>query len=279
MSNVKSMNRRRILKTGIASIITASFPRADIDAAIRPKAKGEIKVIYLGGDFWHNGITQEIEMRRTFSNTDWRLIFAHHDQFITPEVLKDTDLFIMLRTTASNFLGYTADGLVENRPRCRVLTEEQEDAIIDNVVNRGMGFLALHATCLFASKKNFRKIMGIDPIMHGPIQTVHMQKFNQNHPITKGIGDFDVEHDENFGVKIVSDKAISLFESTGRDDGRTDIAGWCIEAGKGRIAGLLAGHSHTAWRHPIYRQLHWRAAFWAMKREIPNFKEPKNLVF
>ena len=42
---------------------------------------------------------------------------------------------------------------------------------------------------------------------------------------------------------------------------------------KGRIVGLVAGHTYTAWRHPMYRELYWRGAHWAMKRDIPPFKE------
>jgi len=266
--------RRKIIKTWIASIVAAAFTKQQSKAAIRPKARGETKVVYLGGDVWHNGIAQERFLGETLSKSSWRLLFTHHDRFITPEVLSDTDLLIVTRTGSPNFLAWSTEGLVENRPICEVLTNEQDDAIIDNIVNRGMGFMALHATCLFSIKEKYRKIMGIKTMMHGPVQTVHMHNFNQNHPITRGIEDFDLPHDENFGVEILDKNVIPLYESTGHDDKRHDIAGWCIEEGKGRIVGLCAGHSYTAWMHPIYRQLHWRAAHWAMKKEIRPYDGP-----
>ncbi len=270
----KKPSRRNVIKAGIASIASATVAIPQAQAAISPKAIGETKVIYDGGDMWHNGITQEMLLKQTLEKTGWRLIFTHHDQFVTPKVLSDTDLLIVTRTGSPNYLAWSTEGLVENRPQCKVFTAEQEDAIIDNIVNRGMGFLALHATCLFSINDKFKKIFGIRPMMHGPVQTVHMHNFNRNHPITRGFDDFDVPLDENFGVELIDKNAVPLFESTGHDDKRHDIAAWCIEAGKGRIIGLLAGHSYAAWMHPIYRQLHWRAAYWAMKREILPYDGP-----
>jgi type 1 glutamine amidotransferase len=267
--------RRTIFKAGLASIAAATITVPQSNAAIRPKAKGEIKVLYLGGDVWHNGISQEMLVGQTLSKSGWRLLFTHHDQFVTPEVLSDIDLLIVLRTGAQNFLAWSTEGIVENRPICEVLTEEQDEAIINNIVNRGMGFIALHATCLFSLKEKYGNLMGIKTMMHGPVQTVRMHNFNQDHPITKGIVDFNLADDENFGVEIINKNVIPLYESTGQDDKRHDIAGWCIEAGKGRIVGLCAGHSYTAFMHPIYRQLHWRAAHWAMKKEIRPYDGPR----
>ena len=144
MNPKQRVSRRSACRTGIAAavlpMVAGSGPA---EAALRSKRPGETLVVYLGGDYWHNGITQEIELRRTLADTNWRLVFAKHDRFVTPELLADTDLFIMLRTSAPNFLGYTTETLVEDRPLCRVFTTEQEDAIIDNIRGRGMGFLAL----------------------------------------------------------------------------------------------------------------------------------------
>ena len=213
-------------------------------------------------------------MKETFSKSGWRLQFAHHDRFVTPEVLSDTDLLIVTRTTAQNFLAWSEDGLVEDRPVCEVFTEKQNDAIIDNILNRGMGFMALHATCLFSLNEKYKKIMGIKTMMHGPVQTVRMHNFNQDHPITTGIQDFNLPLDENFGIEILDRNVVPLYETTGQADKRHDIAGWCVEAGKGRIVGLSAGHTYTSWRHSVYRQIHWRAAHWAMKREIRPYNGP-----
>jgi type 1 glutamine amidotransferase len=115
------------------------------------------------------------------------------------------------------------------------------------------------------------ELLGIRPLMHGPVQTVHFHGFNQEHPITQGIRDYDLPLDENFGVEFINPAAVKLYESTGLQDKRHDIAGWCIEQGKGRIVGLAAGHTYTSWRDPTYQKMYWRGAHWAMKRDIPAF--------
>ena len=129
--------------------------------------------------------------------------------------------------------------------------------------------MSLHCTIWTPDKPKFLEMMGIKPIMHGPIQNVFLHNFNQDHPISQGIEDFVLPVDENFGVELINNNAVTLCESTGAQDKRHDIAGWCMESGRGRVVGLAAGHTHTAWRHKSYQQLYWRGAHWAMKREIP----------
>ena len=72
-------------------------------------------------------------------------------------------------------------------------------------------------------------------------------------------------------------RAIPLFSSIGKQDEREDIAGWCIEQGKGRVVGLLAGHTWDAWVHKTYKEIQFRAFMWAMRKDIPPFKFDKTL--
>lgn len=273
MSPTHKTTRRSVIRGGIASLAsTAIITPKKTDAAVRPKAKGETKVVYLGGDQLHNGMGQRQEIRSIFSKTDWRLLFATDARHVTPELLKDADLLMITRWGGA-IEGWCPDAIQEGTmPNDGYMSEELENAIVDNVTNRGMGFMAFHCTCWSPDFNKFNEMMGIKGIMHGPVQTVHMHNFNQNHPITQGIEDFDLPLDENFGVELLNEKAVPLYESTGADDKRHDIAGWCIEQGKGRIVGLAAGHTHTAWRHPDYRKLYWRGAHWALKRDIPPFE-------
>ena len=150
------------------------------------------------------------------------------------------------------------------------MSAELEEAIVDNVVNRGMGFMALHCTCWSPDQKKFNEMMGIEGIMHGPIQEVFMYNFNPDHPVSSGIGDFVMPLDENFGVVLKNPDAVPLYETLGAQDKRHDIAGWALENGNGRVVGLVAGHLHTAWRHQTYQKLYWRGAHWALKRDIPD---------
>ena len=121
-------------------------------------------------------------------------------------------------------------------------------------------------------KKKFMNLLGVNAIIHGPLQVVHLHNFNQNHPITRGMKDFDLALDENFGAEIINKNVTPLYETTGHMDKRHDFGGWCLEQGRGRIVGLTAGHTYFAYRDPNYLPLYWRGAHWAMKKEIPPYK-------
>ena len=273
------LNRRRILKAGLAGLASSavSIPQsyAAMPEGIRPKARGETLVVYLGGDQLHNYIQQCNTIKTICGQSGWRLLYTYDNHSVTPELLSQADLFIYTRW--EGFVGYwdpmpVMDTTVSIK-REKFDYDKFLETIMDNVKNRGMGFMALHCTIAHMSKKEFCNFMGIKPMMHGPVQTVHMHNFNQNHPISRGIEDFDLPLDENFGVELIDPDAISLYESTGHDDKRHDIAGWCLENGNGRIVGLVAGHTYTAWRNKTYQKLYWRGAHWAMKMDIPPYEE------
>ena len=82
------------------------------------------------------------------------------------------------------------------------MSSELEEAIVDNVIHRGIGFMALHCTCWSPDYDKFNEMIGIKGIMHGPVQNVFMHNFNSGHPISAGIDDFIMPLDENFGVEL-----------------------------------------------------------------------------
>ena len=270
----KKINRRRVIATGLASLATAAVTSPKSYAITRkeigPKPEGEIRVIYLGGDQLHNGQQQEITLRGICEKAGWKFLYTQDARFVTPEFISDADLLIITRWNGS--VGGWRPGPIydKKRPSDGFMSDELEAAIIDNVTNRGMGFMALHCT-IATDRKKFLDFMGTEYIPHGPVQTVHLHNFNQNHPITKGIEDFDLRLEENFGAKLTNPDGIVLYESTGMEDNRLDINGWCLENGKGRIVGLLCGHTYTAWRNENYKKMYWSGAHWAMKKEIPPF--------
>ena len=271
MFKLKKTTRRDAIKVGFVSIASAAVSIPKSEAAIRPKAKGETKVVYFGGDGLHNGLGQRQYIYNVLRKTDWRYIVPLDARYLTPELLSDTDLLIMTRCGPVEI--WSPEPVMEGIPPTDgFMSAELEEAIVDNVKNRGMGFMSLHCTIWNSGYPKFMELLGIKPMMHGPVQNVHLHNFNRNHPISQGIEDFDLELDENFGVELINKNAIPLYETTGHDDKRHDIAGWCLEQGKGRVVGLVAGHTVAAWTHPIYRQLYWRGAHWAMKREIPTYE-------
>ncbi len=273
MSFLKKITRRGAIKTGLVSLASTAVTVRQSHAAIRPKAKGETKVVYLGGDQLHNGLGQRQSLRGVFESAGWRFMAMTDARYLTPEFLSDADLLIITRW-GGPIEGWSPEPIIEGAVSSDgYMSDELEDAIVDNVINRGMGFMALHCTCWTPDRQKFNDMMGIKGIMHGPVQTVFMHNFNREHPISRGIDDFPLPLDENFGVELTNPNAVKLYETTGAQDKRHDIAGWCLENGNGRIVGLGAGHTYTAWRHKTYQQLYWSGAHWAMKKDIPPFGE------
>lgn len=236
------------------------------------KKEGETRVVYLGGDQLHNGMGQRKSLQDLLEPTGWRLLFTQDARHVTPEIVADTDLLVITRW-GNPIEGWCPDPFQEGRmENDGYMSKELEESIVDNVTNRGMGFMALHCTCWSPELIKFTEMMGIEGIMHGPVQDVSMYNFNPEHPISADIEDFVMPLDENFGVILKHPNAVPLYETLGAQDKRHDIAGWALENGNGRVVGLVGGHTYTAWRHKTYQRLLWRGAHWAIKRDIPELE-------
>ncbi|MEQ9565622.1 MAG: ThuA domain-containing protein, partial [Pseudomonadales bacterium] len=143
------------------------------------------------------------------------------------------------------------------------MTPEQENAIIRNVRDRGMGLVAFHCS-IWNQTDQFAELLGVEPIMHGEIQPVVLKDFNQDHPITSGLDPFFINLDEQFAAILLNEEYTPLFMSEAVHDKRYALGGWCGQYGKGRFVSLLPGHTQFPWRHPEYQKIVWRSAHWAM---------------
>ena len=156
MNNKKNISRRSVFKTGIAAAATATIASPKAYAAQFAKRPGETKVVCVMGDYWHPAVAQETHVRQIFSSENsYKVYFVLASRYLTPELLSDADLFISARYGGSDSLGWTPEPVVVERPRAdRIWTDEQCDAIFDNVTNRGMGWIAAH--CTIASGRSSR---------------------------------------------------------------------------------------------------------------------------
>ncbi|MBT4483450.1 MAG: hypothetical protein HOC71_07215, partial [Candidatus Latescibacteria bacterium] len=155
MSLLKETTRRNFFKAGFATIAATTVNVKQTHAAIRPKASGETKVVYLGGDQLHNGMGQMQSLRGIFSKANWRFMATSDARYVTPEFISDADLLIITRWGGA-IEGRCPEPIQEGaEPSDEYMTSELEDAIVDNVINRGMGFMALHCTCWTPEMQKF----------------------------------------------------------------------------------------------------------------------------
>ncbi|MCE5250959.1 ThuA domain-containing protein [bacterium] len=267
MRTASHPTRRTMLKTGIAALGASTL---SYHAFAAPKKPGETRVLFLVGDYWHNGVAQESHWRNVLNPAGWHLMFAQSSQFVTPEALSQADLFVVARYDGPDSLGWIPQGVIDDRPApAPWMTPEQEDAIVENV-RRGMGLLSMHCSIWNPERTKYMDILGVKkPLMHGPVQPVKIHSINPDHPITKGIGNFDISLDENFGAELDESRVTLLYKSTGQQDKRTDNAAWCRDEGEGAVVALLFGHIPQPFHTAEVKYLMWNSAHWAMNRDIP----------
>jgi len=251
--------------------LTAAGPKAFAETpdVLLNKPAGETRVLFLGGDNLHNFLAQEPALRSIAETAGWKFYSLHDARYITPPLLATVDLLMIERWTGGQ-PGYVP-GPIQTKAGTSdgYMSPELENAIVDNVANRGMGYISVHCGIWALTEPKYLSMLGIKPIIHGPLQMVRCQHFNQNHPISRGVEPFEIAMDENFGVEIVDPRVTPLYETFGLSDKRQDYGGWCTEKNKGRVVGLVAGHTYFAFQHPVYKRLFRRSMYWALKKEIP----------
>ena len=132
-----------------------------------------------------------------------------------------------------------------------------------------MGLLAIHCTIWNPNSKKFLRLLGAEKsIMHTKIQPAHIHNLNQNHPITKGIKPFDTGDDEIFNAELIPGQYELLFNTSGEEEKIDAYGGWCREEGKGRVVALLPGHTTGPWGRKSFKEIMWRSAHWALKKDI-----------
>jgi len=263
-------SRRGVLHAGIGGLAAAR-------AAFSAPNSRQVRVLFLVGDYYHNGAMQEYAWRRVLQSTGWRLMFAQAPSFITPKLMASADLYVLCRyatdTQPVNIsLGWSPDKIVEKRPAPEVFMTPEHEALIVKNVRRGMGLLAIHCALWNPKNRPFLDLLGVEkPIMHGPVVATQIFDLNPAHPITSGIPPFRIGIDEAFDAVMKTGQHTPLFRSKQDAPPRDAIGGWCREEGSGRVVALLPGHTTGPYGSKPFLELMWRSAHWAAKRDIPPF--------
>jgi len=191
--------RRRLFQAGLLSTVAAGTVTPEANAALRPKAPGETKIVALFGTTdWNNGIGHEIHVRGIFeAKKDWRLIFVRANRFFTPELIGDADLLIVSRDGSPDPIDlFTPDaGAADTITGGAALwTDANVRAVIDNVRDRGMGLLALHNT-ICAGNRRFTDFLDVQGITKHGFEPLWVRRLNREHPVTQGTGKFLISRD------------------------------------------------------------------------------------
>lgn len=246
---------------------------------------GKKRAIALVGDRYHNPDYIRVALNKVFDGLNVSIDYTMHYDQLSAKLLKDYQLFLCLRDGMiwpEGYLGpdaYTSYSAgLENKedfvePKSFMWLKEEQAVALKEFVMAGNGFYSLHNNShVSLSSKTYRDVQGGAYAGHPPLRPFKVKVVNHNHPITQGIQDFMV-NDEQHYVEYDKDKKYILLQAENIDglnygkQGKTSIAGWAYDYGKGRVVFTSVGHTiHALWA-PEYVKLQKRAVRWLL-REI-----------
>ena len=152
---------------------------------------------------------------------------------------------------------------------------EQEKKDFADCLKSGKGMVVLHhAYCSYQSWSEYKNIVGgryhQEPWTDGngvtyPASTYkHDVKFrvkvvDKNHPVTKGIEDFDIL-DETYANGSIH-PGVHILLATDEQTSTPSIA-WINHYGKSKIVTILLGHDNHAWSNPAFVKLLTQSIMW-----------------
>lgn len=157
------------------------------------------------------------------------------------------------------------------------ISAEQRAAFV-KLLEQGIGVVSLHHN--MGAHRNwdgFRKIIG-GKFIFGPTEIggeqytksgwshgedIHVTVVDKDHPITRGIDDFDI-HDETYNNYYTSPDVHVLLR-TDHPKNDPELA-WVTEYGKSRVFYLMLGHDGQAYGNPNYAKLVHQGIRWAAGR-------------
>lgn len=244
--------RRSFLKTGV--LVTGAYLIGS--APIRAQGK-RIVVVWSEGtapkEVYPNDINTTIA-EGLKSLEGWEIRTANidqPDQGLPNDLLKSTDVLI--------WWGHKRHAEVKN---------ELVDRIVQRVKEEGMGFISLHSSH-FA--KPYRRLMGT-PCSWREYKTdgtsVRIIVKLPDHPIAKGVKDFDLPKIERYGepFRVPEPEAVVLDGVYKKPDGTEEPGrmGMCWTVGKGRVFYFTPGHeTYDDFYRPEVRLIMRNAVEWA----------------
>lgn len=163
--------------------------------------------------------------------------------------------------------------IVQNYLNFRVPTiSDKAKENLASFVKGGKGFVAFHlSSASFGEWGEFHKMVGRYWVMgksgHGPRATFTSNIVDKEHPITKGMSDF--ETDDELYAKLLGDGPIHLLVSAYSDwSKKVEPLVFTVSYGKGRVYHHCYGHDANAVLHPPVAKLMARGAEWAATGKV-----------
>ncbi len=189
------------------------------------------------------GLLEEAGLNVTLSQT--------LDSFLDAELMGAVDLVIPVYTMSS-------------------ITREQEDGLLEAVRERGVNVGGWHGGMADAFRQNteYQFMVGGQWVAHpGNIIDYRVNVHDQQHPITAGIGDFDMHSEQYYLHTDPSNKVLATTTFSGEHafwvEGTVMPVVWTRHYGKGKIFYSSLGHVIGDFDVPEAREIVRRGLLWA----------------
>ena len=189
------------------------------------------------------GLLEEAGLNVTLSQT--------LDSFLDAELMGAVDLVIPVYTMSS-------------------ITREQEDGLLDAVRERGVNVGGWHGGMADAFRQNteYQFMVGGQWVAHpGNIIDYRVNVHDQQHPVTAGIGDFDMHSEQYYLHTDPSNKVLATTTFSGEYafwvEGTVMPVVWTRHYGKGKIFYSSLGHVIGDFDVPEAREIVRRGLLWA----------------
>jgi type 1 glutamine amidotransferase len=146
---------------------------------------------------------------------------------------------------------------------------KQEEGLQDFVKNGG-GLAGVHATDAFKKSDVYWRLLGGRFTTHGGGK-FWLRIEDKQHPITAGMGDFEIQ-DETYQSEYHPEFKLHSLGRIDRGNEQQSMI-WAQDYGQGRVFNTTLGHDGSTWKNPQFERLLVRGLYWAAGRE------PQQLVY
>jgi len=151
------------------------------------------------------------------------------------------------------------------------LSDASKQNLLD-FVKGGKGLCVSHlSSASFKEWTEFQKLCGRYWVMgksgHGPRSTFQAKIADKDHPITRGLQDF--EADDELYAKLLGDTPVQALVTADSDwSKQTEPLAFTLEYGQGRVFHETFGHDGKAIRNPSVQKLIQRGTEWAATGKV-----------
>ncbi len=156
-----------------------------------------------------------------------------------------------------------------NQSNWTTISDKQMKGYLDFVRNGG-GWVGVHsASETFMDNPEYVGMVGASFVSHEPYRTMRIWRIEGEHPILKGIENFELPDEFYYHDQFDLENNHVLLVCQSPDDQLVRPIAWTRSYGKGRVFFTALGHSVDSCSHPSALRLATQGIAWAAKREMP----------